>query len=238
MNQVRRGFVVAAALAAVTSPWWGPAALRPLTFFGVRRVEVAGARYLAPEAVVRGLGLGPEASVFDDLDALAARVRAMGGVADARVQRRLPATLRVEIREVGPVALAEGPGGLVPVARDGRPLPFDATASPVDAPVVPHADRRLLEALATVQATDLTLYASIAAASLTRGGEVVLELNGGRVRLAMPVEPAVVCAVAAVRSDLVARRLAWRELDGRFSGWVVVRKAPQAPTARRGVGAA
>ncbi len=238
MNRVRRGFVAAAVLAAVTSPWWGPAALRPLTFFGVRRVEVTGARYLAPEAVVRALELGPGASVFDDLDALAARVRDMGGVAESRVRRRLPATLRVEIREVEPVAFAEGPGGLVPVSRDGRPLPFDATASPVDAPVVPRADRRLLEALATVQAADLTLYASVAAASATRGGEVVLELNGGRVRLAMPVEPAVVRAVAAVRNDLVARRVAWRELDGRFRGWVVVRKAPPAPPARGGVGAA
>ncbi len=238
MKRVRRWAVAAAAVTAATSPWWGPAVLRPMRFFGVRRVEVVGARYLAPDAVVRALELPPDANVFDDLDVLAARVATASGVAEARVERRLPATLRVEIREVEPVALAEGPGGLVPVARDGRPLPFDATASPVDAPVVPSADRRLLEALATVQATDLTLYAAVAAAVLTRGGEVVLELNGGRVRLAVPVEPAVVRAVAAVRGDLAARGLRWRELDGRFTGWVVVRKAPPAAGAGGGGGAA
>ncbi len=224
MNRVRIAALAAVGLVVGTSPWWLPAALRPLAFFAVRRVEVHGVRYLAPDVVVAALGLGPEASVFDDRDALAERVRAMGGVVEAVVGRRLPGTLIVQVREAEPIALAQGPEGLVPVDRAGRPLPYDVTRSPVDAPVVADADRRLTEALGTIQTTDAGLYAEIASAR-ARGKEVVLDVTQGRIRFELPVDPAVVRAVSAVRRDLAARALAWRELDGRFHRWVVVRKA-------------
>lgn len=225
----RRVGYAALAAAAVTAPLWGPAVLRPMAFFAVRHVEVEGVRYLAPESVVVRMVLGPAASVFDDLGAVEERLRGMGGIQEAQVGRRVPGTLRVRIREIEPVALADGPEGLVAVGSDGRPLPFALAGSVLDVPVVPSADRRLLEALAAVQATDLALYGAVASATL-RGGEVVLELNEGRLRLPVPVEPALVRRVSAVRSDLAGRSIAWRELDGRFRGWIVVRRAP-APSA-------
>jgi cell division protein FtsQ len=222
-----RRVALAAALVAVgASPWWGPLALRPVRFFGVRRVEVSGARYLAPESVVRALGLRSDASVFDDLDRLAARVRTMGGVDEATVGRRLPGTLVVTVRETEPVALAEGPDDLVAVGPDGRPLPFPAAGSSVDAPVVANADPQLLRALETIRVTDLGLFADVSAAR-SQDGEVELVLSQGRVRLELPVDPVVVRRVAAVRRDLTSRGLPWRELDGRFGDWVVVRRAPQ-----------
>lgn len=220
---MRRTLLAAFLVAGLTSPWWAGAALRPLRFFAVRRVEVEGARYLAPTAVVGAMGLGERSSVFDDLDRYAARIRGMGGVARVAVRRRLPGTLRVRIVEVEPVALVQGPEGLVPVSGDGRPLPYDVTASPVDAPVVRRADRRLLEALAVISAADPGFYSEIDAAE-RREGEVVLDLIDGRVRLEVPIEPERVRAVSAVRRDLESRELGWRELDGRFDGWVVVRR--------------
>lgn len=212
---------------AATVWWWGPAALRPLRFFAVRRVEVEGTKYLAPEVVVGAMGLGQASSVFEDLDRLADRIRGMGGIAEVEVRRRLPGTLRVRLREVEPVALVNGPAGLVPVGADGQPLPYDVTASPVDAPVVERPQPELLGALATIQATDLGFYGEVDAAEV-RGGEVVLEMIDGRVRLDVPVDPERVRAVAAVRRDLEERGQGWRELDGRFRGWVVVRRAPVA----------
>jgi cell division septal protein FtsQ len=222
--RVRRVGYAALAVVVLSSPLWGPPLLRSSSFFAVRRVEVVGARYLPAETVAAALGLSEGASVFADLEELGARVGRVSGVALVRVARELPGTLRVEIREVEPVALAVGPAGLVPVSSSGRALPYDVTAAPVDAPVVRQVERALLEALATIQATDLALYAAVAAAQ-RRGGEVVLELDGSRVRLPARLDPEVVRAVATVRRDLEARGVAWLELDGRFRGWVVVRRA-------------
>lgn len=217
--------VVAVVALMAGVPWWGLPVLRQFRFFAVRRIEVVGTKYLAPAAIVAALGLRADATVWSDAGAMERRVRALAGVEAVKVSRRLPATLTVEVVEVEPVALAEGPTGLVPVGRDGRPLPYDPAASPVDAPVVERAETPLLAALATVRATDLGLFADIAAARTAVGGEVVLELEEGWLRFTTPVDPAVVHAVAAVRQDLTARGQTWRELDGRFRGWVVVRGA-------------
>lgn len=209
----------------VSSPLWGRVALRPFDFFAVRRVELRGVRFLAPEAVTGALSLRREASVWDRLGPLASRVRGLGGVAEVAVSRRLPGTLRVTVREVEPVALAAGDEGMIPVGVDGRPLPYDPARVAVDVPVIERPETALVAALAAVRAADPTLFAEIAAARRERGGSVELDLEGrGRIRLGMPVDPAVVRAVAAVERDLVARSQPWRELDGRFAGWVVVRR--------------
>ncbi len=226
----RRVAAAAGVVLAVTAPLWGPPVLRPFSFFAVRRIEVVGVRYLAPGTVVAALGLAPSASMWSDTKAMERRLLGVAGVRSATVARRLPSTLVVRIVEAEPVALAEGGTGLVPVDDSGRPLPYDPAATPVDAPVVPQATPRVVEALATIRATDYGLFADITAAreAAGAGGDVVLDLEDGRVRLTAPLDPAVVRAVSAVRRDLVARGQKWQELDGRFDGWVVVRRA--APT--------
>src|SRR5207245_9265961 len=101
-----------------------PLVLRHVAFFRVRQIELLGVRNLAPDAVIAALRLPEEASVFSDTRMLADRVRGLAGVADARVVRRLPAALRVELKEVEPAALVAG-RGLVVVDAGGRPLEFD-----------------------------------------------------------------------------------------------------------------
>jgi hypothetical protein len=74
----------------------------------VERVEVQGSHFLS-EGEVREL-LGPavgENILFLDIEALKARLRSSPWVADAVVARNLPSTVRVEIRERVPLALAE-----------------------------------------------------------------------------------------------------------------------------------
>lgn len=200
-----------------------------MAFFVVRHVEVAGARYLSADAVVQALGLEERASVWDDLGALEDRLRSMPGVAGAEVARRLPGTIRVSVREVEPVALAEGPEGLVPLGGDGRPLPYDPVTAPVDAPVLEKIDPVVLGALAQIRATDPGFFAEVSAARAARGGAVELELKEGIVRFEAPVDPDVIRSVSAVRRDLHSRSVTWRELDGRFKGWVIVRTRPVTP---------
>jgi len=152
-------------------------------------------------------------------------VRGLGGVAEVAVSRRLPSTLRVTVREVEPVALAAGDDGMIPVAADGKPLPYDPARVAVDVPVIERPSASLVGALAAVRAADPALFAEIASAREGRSRYLELDLEArGRIRLAVPVDPAVVRAVAAVERDLGARSQPWRELDGRFSGWVVVRR--------------
>jgi hypothetical protein len=155
------------------------------------------------------------------------RVGSLAGIASVRISRRLPATVRVEVTEVEPVAMAAGPSGLVPVGADGRSLPYDPATAPVDAPVVQRATPELAGALAAVESADPALFADVATArgagGAGGGGAVALELDGGRLLLETPVDPAVVRAMSAVRRDVNSRGRAWRELDGRFRGWVVVR---------------
>ncbi len=230
---MRKGRVAAAGLAALAalSPLWGPPALRPFGFFRVRRIELVGAKLLDPQMVVGALGLRSDASVWDRLGPLADRVRAVPGVAEAVVTRRLPGTLRVRVREVEPVALAAGDGRLVAVGRDARPLPYDPARAAVDLPVLQRAEPPLVGALAAVQTADPSFFSAVASARGGPGGSLELELEGGGVvRLAVPVDPAVVQAVAAVERDLASRTQGWRELDGRYAGWVVVRRASKAET--------
>ena len=222
------GLVAGVALAAL-APLWGPPALRPFRFFAVRRVELVGVRYLSPDLVTGALGLRREASVWDRLGPLAARVRALPGVAEVSVTRRLPAALRVEVREVEPVALAASAAGLVPVGPDARPLPYDPARVAVDAPVVASAERSLVEALVAVRAADPGFFGEVASARAGPAGSLELDVERrGLVRLALPVDAAVVQAVAAVERTLAARSEGWRELDGRFAGWVVVRRTSKA----------
>ena len=223
MERWKRRLLWVTALLVAAVPWWGPVALRPLAFFAVRHVEVAGVRYLPVDTVVRAMGLGAGASVWEDRGTLERRLLATPGIAEVHVERELPATLRVTVREVEPVALAEGPAGLVPLGADGRPLPYDPASAPVDAPVLERLDTVVLAALARIQATDPGLFAAVSAARTVRGGSVELDLREGVVRLGSPVELEVVRSVSAVRRDLESRSVPWRELDARFKGWVIVR---------------
>jgi cell division septal protein FtsQ len=202
----------------------GPPALRSVTAFRVRAVEVMGARQLSSRAVVAALRLGPGASLFDPSGALAERVRALPGVLDARIERRLPGTLRVVLREAEPVAFVPGARGLVPVDVRGVLLPFDPARTPLDLPIVVTSDSAVLGVLGLVQAVDAGLYQEITVARRLARGDVALELGSRRVLVARDAGPEVIQAVVLVRRDLAARKRPYAELDARYAGQVVVRR--------------
>jgi len=204
-----------------------PLALRRLAFFRVRQVELVGIRFLDADQVLAALHLSPRASVFDDTNILAQRLRGLDGVADASVMRRPPASLKVIVREVEPVALvANARGALSPVDAAGRPMPFDVAG--LDLPIVAERDSGVVGVLARVQALEPALFQSIDAARQTtndeRYGDVLLEVGPHRVLLARDAGPEAIQAVMLVASNLAATKRPYVELDGRFAGQVVVRR--------------
>ena len=228
----RRRAITGLAGSALFGSFWfaAPLVLRRLSFFRVRQVELVGVRNLTPDVVIAALRLGPSASVFTDTRLLADRVRGLAGVADARVVRRLPAMLTVEVREVEPAALAPGGGprgsrGLVVVDAAGRPLPFDpARGGGLDLPIAASADSGVVGVLALIQSVDPGLYQSITGARTIRRGGVVLEIGSRRVVVGRDAGPEVIRAVGLVAQDLAAKGQSYAELDARFAGQVVVRR--------------
>jgi cell division septal protein FtsQ len=224
-GRLKPGWKVVGSLVLVAAIWFGgPRLLRQLDLFRVRRVEIEGARYLAPATITRVLALGRNASVFDDLSEKERRLRGLSGVRAAGVGRRLPGTLIVTVAEIEPVALIPRRGALTPVDDRGRVLPYDPAQVAPDLPIATSADSGLTRVLAAVQATDPALFSQIASAARVRD-DVVLDLDGRRLWFTANATVEDVRAVTAVAQDLARRERSYRELDGRFAGQVIVRWA-------------
>jgi hypothetical protein len=158
-----------------------PALFRRMDAFRVQVVEVSGTHYLSPERAVALSGITDSASVFDDTDAWAERLREERLVADAEVTRRLPGTLLIDVIETEPVALVRTPE-LRPVDSRGRVLPIAPGSEELDLPIVVHMaeigddsatderTRRLIDGLLTVRAYDATLAAAVSEIAEAQGG--------------------------------------------------------------------
>lgn len=229
-RHLRMALLGTVALVLVAAPWWGPRLLQSLAFFQVREIVVDGVRYVPADSIARRLALRPAASVFDDLDALVPRVTAHGGVATARVERELPARLRVIVAERVPVALlpARGRGTarrLVPVDADGRVLPIDPTHAAIDVPVVADTGRAVLQALDRLQREAPRLYRRIASARALPDGGVAVVVDDVVVLAPREVPVSRWLDIFPVLEDLARRGARAREIDLRFARQVVARVA-------------
>ena len=222
-RRVKPGWKILAAVVVVGGLWAsGPALLRRLSFFRLRRVEFVGLRYLTPATLMPAVKLSPSASLFDPVDSVESRLRKLPGVRDVSVSRRLAGTLRIEITEAEPVALVPGSRGMLLVDERGRVLPYDPTVSAPDLPLAPQADSLIAAALARVRDLDPALFARISSAQQIRG-DVVLDVDSRRWWLRPNPSAEAILAVTAVAEDLARRGWTYTELDGRFAGQVVVR---------------
>ncbi len=220
--------VVAGSGAALGVLGWfgGPVLLGRMPLFRVRQIELVGVKNLPPDAVIAALRLPARVSVFTDTRLLADRVRGLAGVAEARVVRRLPAGLQVEVREVEPAALVPigSRGSLVAVDAGGEPLPFDPARTGLDLPIAASADPGVVGVLALIRAVDPRLFQRITGARALPRGDVLLELGPRRVLLRPDAGPEVIRGVGLVAQDLAAKGRPYAELDARFAGQVVVRR--------------
>lgn len=222
-RRLRRIGQLAVVLVVVASPWWGRALLRQMDFFRVRRVEIEGARYAAPDEIVSRLRVDTTASIWDDVSPLEARVREHPQVREARIRRRLPGTLVVVVTENPPVALVSSARGLVVTDAAGQSLPVDPTTIDVDLPVLAQPDTLLLRLLGEVRAEDPALFARVSEAGRTSRGDIVLVLPEHRVLASADVTVQRLADVLPVELDLARRALTVSELDLRFRDQVIAR---------------
>jgi hypothetical protein len=215
--------ITLAAGGAVAGLLLGTIALRAAPFFKIRQVELIGVRYLAPGQVLLDGGLEPDQNLFDDLSAFEQGLRRIPGVVDARVERRFPAALRVVISERIPVAFAPGPEGLIALDANAEPLPYAAEGSDLDLPILAAPDSGLTGALAMLVSADRDLYDHVQMADWAPDGAVRFDLGGQVVLLDRAPTAEDVIKVAAVRRHLAASGIHHGELDGRYSGIVVIR---------------
>ncbi len=200
----------------------GRVLLKKLAFFSVRRIELAGARYLTAAQVAAALALPEHTSIFDPTGPLVQRVAALPGVLEAKISRRLPGALRVTIREAEPVALADRGGHLVLLDSAGTVLPFDPTTPAVDLPLA-DADSGVAGLLARVKEGDPELYAQVQRALRFRQ-DVALELDSGRLLLRAGASSDAIRDLSSVAGLLARQGQSWRELDGRYPPRVIVRR--------------
>lgn len=200
----------------------GPRLLQALTFFRVRRVEIAGLQYLAPATMMAALKLSPTASVFDDPAPLIRRAKSVPGIKAVTIHRRLPGTLEVAVEEAVPVALAPAAGRLVLLDARGKRLPFDPLTSAPDLPLAVGGDDLVAGVLARVQDYAPDLFARVGEGWRV-GPDVVLEVDGRRLWFGAQVSAEDIRAVMAVEQNLARQGRQFQELDGRYAGQVVVR---------------
>jgi cell division protein FtsQ len=204
----------------------------------VVKVEVRGSRFLSEGEVRELLGPAVGENILNlDIDSLKARLRSSPWVADATVTRTLPDTLRVEVHERVPLALAElerlylmdGDGALIDI--------YGPRTAAFDLPIVrglqraEPEDRRQRAILAGALLRDLgELGAEISEVEVEKNGDlrVVLRGAGEVVRMGAPPYRSRLLTFLSLREELRARcpRAEWFDL--RFRDRIYVMQPPDA----------
>ena len=151
---------------------WGPQvpeALAGMEAFRVTEIEIEGLRYLKRSAVLETMRVGPETSVWGDLDSWAEALLTHPLVRTVQVQRRIPHTLVISIGELVPVALVSTPT-VEPVARDRVRLPLDdvGRAPAAGSRLLPGQARELVAEVARLMSVDIAFLQMV---SEVRWGE-------------------------------------------------------------------
>ncbi len=177
---MRRELRILLATVLLGAAWtWGgrvPEALSVMEAFRVTEVEIRGVRYLTRSDVLEAIRVGPDTSVWGDLDSWAEALRAHPLVRTVEVERRIPNALVITIGERVPVALVSTPT-VVPVDEEGILLPLDPAEHRLDLPLVdvgraPAAGSRLLPGQARELVAEVARLMSIDTAFLQMVSEV------------------------------------------------------------------
>jgi cell division protein FtsQ len=214
-----------AALLVVSSPLWAPLLMRRMAFFRVRRIEIVGARYVAPGDILARLHVDTTVSVWDPTATLVARVAKHPEVETVVIHRKLPGTLVVTITERAPVALVPSANGFRVYDARGVALPIDPTRVTVDAPVLMRPDVGVLRLLGAMRMRAPSLYSRVS--SIQRVGaaqdELLLELKDVPVRAMQDVTLERLADIDPVAADLNRKQLRVAEIDLRFRDQVIAR---------------
>lgn len=211
------------ALVALSVPLWAPLAMRRMAFFRVRRIEIVGARYVAPSDILTRLHVDTLVSVWDATAPLVARVESHPEIQHAVVRRKLPGTLVVDVTERVPVALIPSAGGFRVFDERGVVLPIDPARVTVDAPVVMQRDTTVLRLLGAMRVAMPVLYARLSTVRAAGTGELLFELKTQPVRTMHDVSLERLAEIEPVEADLNRRQLRAAEIDLRYRDQVIAR---------------
>ena len=161
--------------------------------FSVRKVEIDGNRRKSDADIVELAGLQPGQNIFAlDLANAQRRLLTDPWIKEATISRKLPGTLKVELSEREPAALASIGGRLYLVTPTGEPFKEVKEGDPTDLPVVTGMDaaglarnrkreiQRVGDALAVLrhyQRLPLSKVHPAQEAHLTAGGDVILTVG-------------------------------------------------------------
>jgi cell division septal protein FtsQ len=223
--RLRLALVAIIALLVLGSPWLAPLVMRRMAFFHVRRIEILGAHYVAPNDILARLRVDTMVSVWDPTAPLTARVAAQPGIRHVVVRRKLPGTLVIEVTERTPVALVPAAGGFRVYDEHGVALPVDPSSVSVDAPVLMRRDTLVLRLLGAMRAGMPLLYARVSAVRRAATGpdELVLQLKSVSVRVMPDVTLETLAEIEPVEEDLARKQLAVAEIDLRYRDQVIAR---------------
>jgi len=234
--------ISAALLVTVSALWTGYSRVMASEKLRVVNVEVRGSRFLSEGEVRELLGPAVGENILNlDIESLKARLRSSPWVADATVTRTLPDTLRVEVHERVPLALAElerlylmdGDGGLIDI--------YGPRTAIFDLPIVrglqkaEPEDRRRRAIVAGALLQDLgELAAEVSEVEVEKNGDlrVVLRGAGEVVRMGAPPYRTRLMTFLSLREEFKVRcpRAEWFDL--RFRDRIYVMQPPDAsPTA-------
>ncbi|HEY5960719.1 MAG TPA: FtsQ-type POTRA domain-containing protein, partial [Polyangiaceae bacterium] len=158
--------------------------------FALRQVDVNGIRHRSRDSIVSASQLSVGKNIFSiDTDAAERAILSDPWIREVKVERRLPATVRIELVEREAGALAMIGEQMLLVSRSGEPFKKYEPADPIDLPLItgivvdasakdPALDRRRINiALDVLRNYERTAMARVHVAQevhLTPGGEVVL----------------------------------------------------------------
>ncbi len=231
-------------VAGVAAAVWGRPLLAELSYFSVRRVEVVGSRWLAPDSMLQLAAIGRQRSVWEDYTIEERRLVEHPLIEEVRIKRAGLHGLRIVIREVEPIALVGVPD-LRAVRGDGTLLPIDPAGAALDLPVLAAAGQlsddstRLadgpalgaLTVFARVRELDPGLAAIVSDFELlgTEGLGARLVMSQPVEQLALPVgvNEQLVRRVRATLADLRKRGVDGGEIEARFADQIVVRRGRQ-----------
>ena len=227
---------------------WGgdvPDAIVEHEVFRVDEVEVRGLRFLSDDVVVELLGLTPATTVWGEKSVWTERLLAHPLIKNARVTRRVPGGLLIDVTERTPIALAPTPT-LEPIDAEGHRLPLDPAEYRLDLPVIhttrmpPRGSRlfpedvRLLAAeVEHLMASDTVFLQLVSSVAWDGRGSVVARWTEPPVTFLLPphASPARLREGLGALADAVAKApdRVPAAIDLRFADQVVVRRTSSEP---------
>lgn len=213
--------------------------LQDMVGLKLSKVSVEGAHYLEEGEIVKAAGLPMGESMFKlDLERTVEGVRSLHWAERVFIERRLPSSIMISVRERTPVALVDH-GGLYGLDREGRVLPPSTALLGEDLPLIsgvaftPDAVGTTLLAESLKPALDFlgflgqedgTLLQSVSEVSLTEPGSLrVTFIDGIEASFEPPVSVTELKRMALIQSDLSQKGKRAGTLDFRYKDMVLVR---------------